>query len=143
MGKATLVFIVLLLAELGLAFGQILPNPRPENDTPQHNKALADKQYPSARVCGECHPKQYAEWSVSSHAYAALSPMFNKFDQKIYDLPPNQRLTTCEEAGGRARGRCRRESAAGKAKLGKSQYSQVESVISIQYSVDQRGHNSE
>ena len=53
MGKARLAFIVLLLAEVGLGFGQVLPNPLPENDTPAHNKALADKQYPSARVCGE------------------------------------------------------------------------------------------
>ncbi|MEK6373859.1 MAG: multiheme c-type cytochrome [Acidobacteriota bacterium] len=85
MRKAGLVCIV-LLANLGLAFGQVLPKPLPENDTPEHNRALADKQYPSARVCGECHPKQFAEWSLSSHAYANLSPMFNKFEQRINDL---------------------------------------------------------
>jgi nitrate/TMAO reductase-like tetraheme cytochrome c subunit len=85
MGKAALVF-VFLLAGVGAAFGQVLPNPLPENDTPEHNKALADKQYPSARVCAECHPRQFQEWSNSSHAYAAVSPMFNKFEQRINDL---------------------------------------------------------
>ena len=54
--------------------------------TPAHNKALADAQYPSARVCGECHPKQFDQWSISSHAYAAVSPMFNKFEQTINDI---------------------------------------------------------
>src|SRR5262245_57280956 len=86
MRKAGLVFVVVLMAGLGLAFGQEIPKPPPEKDTPEHNKALADKQYPSARVCGECHPVQYKQWSNSSHAYANLSPMFNKFEQRINDL---------------------------------------------------------
>jgi nitrate/TMAO reductase-like tetraheme cytochrome c subunit len=84
MRKAGLVFVVLLLAELGLAIGQEIPNPLPENDP--HRKATADNQYPSARVCGECHPNQYKQWSISSHAYAAVSPMFNKFEQRINDI---------------------------------------------------------
>ena len=83
MGKAGLVFIV-LVAHVGLAMGQELPNPLPENDP--HAKAFADSQYPSARVCGECHPGQFKQWSNSSHAYANVSPMFNKFEQKINDL---------------------------------------------------------
>ena len=83
MGKAGFVFIV-LLAVLGTAIGQQIPNPLPE-DNP-HAKVQADMLYPSARVCGECHPRQYEQWSISSHAYANLSPMFNKFEQKINDL---------------------------------------------------------
>jgi len=78
------VFIVSLLAVLGSAGGQELPKPLPE-DNP-HAKALADQQYPSARVCGQCHPGQFSQWSLSSHAYANLSPMFNKVEQKINDL---------------------------------------------------------
>jgi nitrate/TMAO reductase-like tetraheme cytochrome c subunit len=84
MRKAGFVFVVLLLAELGLAFGQEIPNPPPDKNP--HALADANKQYPSARVCGECHPKQFNEWSISSHAYAAVSPMFNKFEQRINDL---------------------------------------------------------
>ena len=84
MRKRGLAFCVLVLAGSGWAWGQKIPKPPPE-DNP-HAKALADAQYPSARVCGECHPNQFRQWSNSSHAYAAVSPMFNKFEQKINDL---------------------------------------------------------
>jgi len=47
---------------------------------------VAESQYPSAQVCAKCHEKIFDEWSVSSHAYAAISPMFHKFEQKINDL---------------------------------------------------------
>jgi nitrate/TMAO reductase-like tetraheme cytochrome c subunit len=84
MGKAGLVCIGLLLMGAGLANAQVIPNPPPDkNPSAWHD---SDQQYPSAKVCGECHPNQYRQWSVSSHAYANLSPMFNKFEQKINDL---------------------------------------------------------
>jgi len=79
MSKAGFVFIVLLLAGLGSAMGQKIPDPPLDH-------AQADNLYPSAKVCGECHPNQYKQWSLSSHAYANVSPMFNKFEQKINDL---------------------------------------------------------
>jgi Cytochrome c554 and c-prime len=78
-------FLVLALLVAAPAAAQILPDPLPETDY-KHAAALADTLYPSARVCGECHPRQYEQWSISSHAYANLSPMFNKFEQRINDL---------------------------------------------------------
>ena len=36
-----------------------------------------DDLYPSAVSCSQCHPDHFEEWSVSSHAYAMLSPVFN------------------------------------------------------------------
>jgi hypothetical protein len=39
--------------------------------------------YVSARVCAQCHPKQFDEWSASPHAYAQLSPIFNAMQGKI------------------------------------------------------------
>ncbi len=84
MRRAGLVVAVLLLTMLSPATGQQLPNPLPENNP--HAWATANEQYPSARMCGECHPNQYKQWSNSSHAYASVSPMFNKFEQKINDL---------------------------------------------------------
>jgi Cytochrome c554 and c-prime len=84
MGKAWVVLTVVLTA--GTALAQQLPRPLPENDTQAHAWAVADKQYPSAKVCAQCHPYQYQQWSLSSHAYANLSPMFNKFEQTINDL---------------------------------------------------------
>ncbi len=83
MRRAGLAFALLLLAA-GLAIGQELPKPLPADDP--HAAATADKNYTPAKVCGECHPNQYKQWSVSSHAYAAVSPMFNKFEQTINDI---------------------------------------------------------
>lgn len=84
MRNAGLVLIVLLLTAAGPAMGQMVPDPPPSKNP--HAWADADKQYPSAAVCGECHPNQYKQWSISSHAYASLSPMFNKFEQRINDI---------------------------------------------------------
>ena len=42
--------------------------------------------YVSAKVCGECHPKHFDEWSVSPHAYAQLSPVFNAMHGKLVQL---------------------------------------------------------
>lgn len=86
MGKSGFASIVLLLVAVLPAGAQVLPNPLPEKLEQAHAWALADTQYPSAKVCGECHPRQFEQWSISSHAYANLSPMFNKFEQKINDL---------------------------------------------------------
>jgi Cytochrome c554 and c-prime len=100
MRKAGFAFIVLLLAALGSASGQKIPNPPLDH-------AQADMQYPSAKVCGECHPNQYRQWSLSSHAYANLSPMFNKFEQKINDLASgtiNSFCVRCHASVGTASG---------------------------------------
>ncbi len=37
----------------------------------------------TAAKCGECHKQIYEEWSSSQHAYASISPMFHKFEQKF------------------------------------------------------------
>ena len=33
--------------------------------------------FPSALQCAKCHPDHFREWSVSAHAYAQMSPVFN------------------------------------------------------------------
>ena len=83
MRRAHVILIILLMA-LGPAVAQELPEVLPE-DNPDA-KALADSLYPSARTCAPCHPTQYEQWSYSSHAYASMSPMFNKFEQAISNL---------------------------------------------------------
>ena len=50
---------------------------------------LMEHDFPSARVCKSCHPKQYEEWSRSMHAYAQHSPVFEAFN-----------LTLIERTGG-------------------------------------------
>lgn len=39
--------------------------------------------FPSATKCKSCHPAQYREWSVSPHAYAQLSPVFNAMSSRL------------------------------------------------------------
>lgn len=51
-----------------------------------HADLFAKHNYPSALQCAECHKRIYDEWSVSSHAYSYMSPMFHKFEQKITEL---------------------------------------------------------
>jgi nitrate/TMAO reductase-like tetraheme cytochrome c subunit len=51
-----------------------------------HGAVFAADQYPSASQCAPCHQKIYDEWRYSNHAYASISPMFNKFEQRINDL---------------------------------------------------------
>ncbi|NOY29215.1 MAG: cytochrome C [Planctomycetes bacterium] len=58
----------------------------PASDQRTPCEFIADCQYPSAEACRKCHQRNYDEWSVSSHAYATISPMFHKFEQKINDL---------------------------------------------------------
>lgn len=82
MRRAGVAFMVVLLTGAGVAIAQKVPEPPPGMSA----HAWGDLRYPSARMCGECHQRQYEEWSLSSHAYANLSPMFNKFEQKINDL---------------------------------------------------------
>ena len=51
-----------------------------------HAEVFAENEFPSAVECGSCHPRIFAEWSSSNHAYASISPMFHKFEQAINDL---------------------------------------------------------
>jgi hypothetical protein len=51
-----------------------------------HLELFTKSAYPSARECAVCHEDIYQQWSVSAHAYAAVSPMFNKFEQRLNDL---------------------------------------------------------
>lgn len=51
-----------------------------------HSAAFLADQYPPATACGDCHPRQYRQWSMSQHAYAQMSPVFNAMHGKILSL---------------------------------------------------------
>ncbi len=51
-----------------------------------HNNLLVTNDFPSATQCAECHPGQYRQWSVSHHAYAQLSPVFNSMSERMNRL---------------------------------------------------------
>src|ERR1051326_1554769 len=59
------------------------------------HKALREAGYPSATSCRPCHQQIYDEWRLSAHAYASISPMFHKFEQKINDLSQGTVGTFC------------------------------------------------
>ncbi|MEN1680926.1 MAG: multiheme c-type cytochrome [Planctomycetota bacterium] len=46
---------------------------------------LTEADFPSAKQCRACHPKQYREWSRSMHAYAQHSPMFEAFNLTLQE----------------------------------------------------------
>ncbi len=49
-------------------------------------KALeSEERFPAAATCAECHPDHYREWSVSAHAYAQMSPVFNTMHAAIVE----------------------------------------------------------
>ncbi|MEZ6069032.1 MAG: multiheme c-type cytochrome [Pirellulales bacterium] len=50
---------------------------------------LNELDFPSAKQCASCHPRQYEQWSRSMHAYAQHSPVFEAFN-----------LTLIERTGG-------------------------------------------
>ncbi len=52
-------------------------------------RPLAEIDFPSAKQCGACHPRQYEQWARSMHAYAQHSPVFEAFN-----------LTLLERTGG-------------------------------------------
>ncbi|MEM1298136.1 MAG: multiheme c-type cytochrome [Pseudomonadota bacterium] len=60
-----------------------------------HAKAFKDNPFPSAVQCAECHQKIFWEWASSNHAYASISPMFHKFEQRINDLASGTINTFC------------------------------------------------
>ncbi|MDA0657916.1 MAG: multiheme c-type cytochrome [Planctomycetota bacterium] len=57
---------------------------QPKSDP--HAELFARNPFPSAKDCRGCHEKTYEEWAISGHAYAYVSPMFQKFEQAITDL---------------------------------------------------------
>lgn len=57
----------------------------PDGSDP-HAEVFAETLYPSALKCAKCHQKIYDEWRVSAHAYAAVSPMFQRFEQAMTNV---------------------------------------------------------
>ncbi len=62
---------------------QSLNDPSP-NDP--HIEVFSKSCYPSAIECAQCHQQIFDEWSSSGHAYASVSPMFQRFEDTINRL---------------------------------------------------------
>ncbi|HSR51557.1 MAG TPA: multiheme c-type cytochrome [Acidobacteriota bacterium] len=78
------------LLMLGLVFaasGVSLPALAWQDEAEQlHLDLFKEQRFPSATTCKTCHPDHYREWSVSAHAYAQMSPVFNAMHGKILKL---------------------------------------------------------
>ena len=48
-------------------------------------RPLLETDFPSARQCAACHPKQFEEWSRSMHAYSMQSPVFEAFNLTLQE----------------------------------------------------------
>ena len=48
-----------------------------------HGAFFSENRFPSATTCKTCHEDHYREWSVSPHAYAQMSPVFNAMQGTI------------------------------------------------------------
>ncbi len=77
---------------LGAATKPVSDSAEPVSDA---GHDLDESLYPTAAQCGECHKQIYEEWSSSNHAYASISPMFHKFEQKFQDLTQGTVGTFC------------------------------------------------
>jgi len=65
----------------GIIFAESLEEQQAANKA--HQDAFAKNNYPPANVCKGCHENHYREWSVSPHAYAQISPIFQTMQEAV------------------------------------------------------------
>jgi hypothetical protein len=65
---------------------QETPEASPATADEEHEALFLENRFPSAVTCGNCHPDHYRQWSVSPHAYAQMSPVFNAMHGTILQL---------------------------------------------------------
>jgi len=59
---------------------------KPRTADEEHEALFLENRFPSANTCASCHPGHYREWSVSPHAYAQISPVFNAMHGSVLKL---------------------------------------------------------
>src|SRR5712692_1726918 len=74
--------VALMMSFRAVALGQ----QRPSSAAQELSAVNAESRFPSATTCAPCHAEIYREWSVSAHAYAQMSPVFNAMQAKIMKL---------------------------------------------------------
>jgi hypothetical protein len=72
------IVVACLLAACGTGVGLTRLRADQKEKTPKKPTALLP-----ASACQTCHPKQYAEWRTSMHAYAQHSPVFVAFNEFV------------------------------------------------------------
>lgn len=80
-GLVLAVGVVMLSLSFTVTGAQESTQPPGDGDT--HADLFVDDRFPSATACAPCHEEIYREWSVSAHAYAQMSPVFNAMHATI------------------------------------------------------------
>ncbi len=75
--------ILVPIIAVGAFLFEMLQKPAEAAEEVDHDALYAGNEFPSAAQCKQCHPRQYREWSVSPHAYAQISPVFNAMHGEI------------------------------------------------------------
>lgn len=76
---------------VSLRISDVAPQPHQQNEAVSfatdhaHAACFEEDPFPSAKKCQVCHPGHYREWSVSAHAYAQLSPVFNAMSNRLIE----------------------------------------------------------
>ena len=77
--RSVVLSLTLFAASHGVTFAQ-------EPAQEAHQEVFGEQRFPSATACAPCHPDHYREWSVSAHAYAQMSPVFNAMHATVVKI---------------------------------------------------------
>jgi hypothetical protein len=78
--------VLVLLLEFPVSYLQADSTSEQREVNEIHEKIYQEHPFPSAVQCMSCHQQHYREWSVSQHAYAMISPVFNAMQGKVIEL---------------------------------------------------------
>lgn len=81
--KTPLLIVIILLIITALQMDVGLSQ---ESIDSEQEALLLENRFPSANTCRPCHPGHYREWSVSSHAYSQMSPVFNAMHATVLKI---------------------------------------------------------
>ena len=81
--------ITIAIGALAVSMAEVAAEESPPSQSDAdvaHDTLFAEDRFPSATTCAACHSEIYREWSVSAHAYAQLSPVFNAMQATVTQL---------------------------------------------------------
>ena len=84
--RMALAFATLMLGLSFAVVGAAEQPAQPPDGVEDHEALFAEDRFPSATTCAPCHEDIYREWSVSAHAYAQMSPIFNAMHATILKI---------------------------------------------------------
>ncbi len=83
---SALVLTLFLVAPQAMTQPEDAENEAPKSADEDHAALFLENRFPAATTCATCHPDHYREWSVSAHAYAQMSPVFNAMQGTVLKI---------------------------------------------------------